>query len=63
MAIQSSQDNLYPIVLKGAVIPIGTICYLQTGIYGTPVGLLVSLTSTPRYLKVISTNNGFKGIL
>ena len=53
----------YPIVTPMTVgLTIGTVCYMQTGIYGTPIGLLIALTNTPRYKKVLLTANGFKEI-
>lgn len=67
MAIESPQNNLFPIVVTNTpftsqTLPAGTTAYQQTGIFGTPIGLLVSLTLTPQYIKVIQTVNGLRRI-
>lgn len=46
-----------------ASIPIGEIVYYQTGSYGTPKGLLLSLTNTPNYVPRIKTINGLRKII
>ena len=43
-------------------IPIGTIGYLQVNFYGQGLGLLLGLTSTPFFKKVIQTERGFREI-
>ena len=43
-------------------IPVGLIGYLQIGVYGAPIGLLLGLTTTSKFLKVIQTDRGFREI-
>ena len=43
-------------------ILIGQIVYRQTGVWGTPLGLLLSLTLTPQFLKSIKTDHGLRSI-
>jgi hypothetical protein len=63
MAILVDPSIIYPVVSTSASeIPIGTICYRSMGLVGTPKGLLLSLTLTPLYKKVIQTINGFQGV-
>ena len=69
MAFESQQalGGPFPIVLtttpfSSNTLPIGTIAYWQTGVFGTPLGLLLSLTTTPSFKKVLQTSNGIRQI-
>jgi len=42
------------------VLPIGTFVYYQNGQYGTGKGLLLALTNTPTFTKMLVTSNGLK---
>jgi len=57
----------FPIVVTGNPatsldLPNGTIAYWQTGSYGAALGLLLALTNTPAYYRVLQTPNGLKRI-
>jgi len=41
-------------------LAVGTIAYYQSGIAGTPKGLLLSLTNTPLYTRMIMTDSGLR---
>jgi len=56
-------DTVYAVVTtKTPALPVGTICYFQSGQYGTPLGLLLALTNTPSLSKSIMTSNGLRSI-
>jgi hypothetical protein len=64
MALPVDPANIYTIIVPSVFnnIPVGAVCYRQVGVTGTPIGLLLSLTNTPLYKKVIQTVNGFQGV-
>jgi hypothetical protein len=39
---------------------IGTVGYYQTGVWGAPMGLLLSLTMTPIFKKMLMTDHGLR---
>ncbi len=56
-------STTFPIVTTlNPSLAIGTIAYFQTGMYGTPLGLLLSLTMTPKYIKMLMTDHGLRPI-
>jgi hypothetical protein len=69
MAFESQQalGGPFPIVatpqpFSSNTLPLGTLAYWQTGIFGTPLGLLLALTMTPQFLKVLQTSNGLRKV-
>jgi hypothetical protein len=67
MAIETQQalGGPFPIVVTTTpstsnTLPLGTIAYQQTGIFGTPIGILLSITNTPLFNKVLQTSNGLR---
>ena len=69
MAFESQQalGGAFPIVVTTTpftsnTLPIGTLAYSQSGVFGTPVGLLVAITNTPLFKKVLQTTNGLRQV-
>lgn len=70
MAFESQQalGGPFPIIttpmpFSSNTLPIGTLAYWQSGEFGTPTGLLLSLTVTPQFKKVLQTSNGLRQVL
>jgi hypothetical protein len=69
MAFESQQalGGPFPIVvtsrpLNSNTLPLGTIAYQQSGVFGTPLGLLLAITNTPSFNKVLQTSNGLRKV-
>lgn len=57
----TSTELIYKVVTQDSVdLQVGQVVYYQEGLFGTPIGLLVSLTKTPLYTKMLKTNNGLR---
>jgi len=69
MSVETQQSGAgpFPIVVTTTpttsnTLPLGALAYQQTGVFGTPIGLLVSLTNTPLFKKVLQTSNGLRQV-
>jgi hypothetical protein len=69
MAFESQQalGGPFPIVVTSQpftsnTLPLGTLAYQQSGVFGTPLGLLLSLTTTPNFNKVLQTSSGLRKV-
>jgi hypothetical protein len=56
-------SGVFPIVTTlNPSLPIGTVVYYQNGLFGVAKGLLLSLTNTPLFIKMIVTDHGLQRI-